>query len=87
MAPSPAPSSNRDLLWLIFGALMLIAGMQAAPLVDRSLREVVGLACLSVAGLVFAARLVMGLLKQAADNIPSPLTDRTNHERPSTEQK
>ena len=32
MNPTPASPSNRDLLWLIFGALMLIAGVQLIPI-------------------------------------------------------
>jgi len=79
-------SSNRDLLWLIFGALMLIASMQLIP-IRGATREILGYGCLAIAGIVFAARFVMVLLKQMNDGIPSPLTDRTNKELPMSERK
>ena len=86
MNPTPASPSNRDLLWLIFGALMLIAGVQLIPIRGEA-RQWLGYGCLAIAGLVFVARFVIGLMKYAPDDIPSPLTDRTNKELPTSERK
>jgi hypothetical protein len=82
MNPTPPASSNRDLLWLIFGALMLIAGNQLMP-IRGEIREWIGRVCLVVAGVVFAARLVACLLKQA-EVMPAPLTDRADKGGPSS---
>ncbi|MEK7949987.1 hypothetical protein [Luteolibacter soli] len=79
MNPVPAPSPNRDLLWLIFGALMLIAGIQLIPIRGEA-REWLGKGSLLVAGIVFTARFVVFLLNYAASDLPAPLTDRTPKE-------
>ena len=85
MNPTPATPANRDLLWLIFGALMLIAGLQLIP-IRGELRECLGRGALIVAGVVFAARVVAFLLKQA-EEMPAPLTERADKDPFSAERK
>ena len=81
MNPPAAPSPNRALLWLIFGALMLIAGLQLIPLRGPA-REWLGVGCLAVAGLVLTARLVGWLMKEAVIHAPAPLTGRNDQATP-----
>lgn len=68
------PSPNRDVLWLIFAALMLLVAIQLVPLRSTGWGKNIGIGGLVTAGWIFAARIFRVVSEWALREIPSPLT-------------